>query len=255
MANLELFSQKTMSSREIAELTGKEHNDVLKAIRAMEPAWVKVGGGNFSLSYYTSEQNKKLPMYELTQPECLYVATKFNDEARAKLVIRWQELELKENTPKFKIPQSYSEALRLAADKEEENQRLLIENKEKDKQLEEQAPAVLFKQSVEGSSTNISVERMAKILCQNGVDIGQNRLYDWFVENGYLIRHKRWSKTKGKYQNDYTMTQRAAELKVFFENPTVINPVVSPSFTKHTIKVTGKGEVYFVNKFLSKKKV
>ena len=82
-----------MTSLEIAEVTGKPHNDVLKAIRKMEQAWVKVNGGNFSLVDYTDSKGELRPCYSLTKTECLYIATKFNDEARAKLVIRWQQLE------------------------------------------------------------------------------------------------------------------------------------------------------------------
>ena len=89
-----------MSSLEIAELSGKPHNDVMKAIRKMEIAWQKVQGGNFSLSSRTYELpnggRKEVPCYELTKTECLYIATKFNDEARARLVLRWQELEMAE---------------------------------------------------------------------------------------------------------------------------------------------------------------
>ena len=85
-----------MTSLEIAELTGKNHNDVLKAIRKMEPAWAKVTQGNFSLSTYQDVTGRTLPCYVLTKTECLYVATKFNDEARAKLVLRWEELEMEE---------------------------------------------------------------------------------------------------------------------------------------------------------------
>ena len=85
-----------MTSLEIAELTGKQHNDVLKAIRKMEPAWTQVTQGKFSLSTYQDATGRTLPCYSLTKTECLYIATKFNDEARAKLVLRWQELELQE---------------------------------------------------------------------------------------------------------------------------------------------------------------
>jgi phage regulator Rha-like protein len=92
MNNLKL-NKEVMTSREIAEVTGKPHNDVLKAIRAMEGAWYKVTKGNFSLSEYTDSTGRKLPMYELTKVECLYIATKFNDEARAKLILRWEALE------------------------------------------------------------------------------------------------------------------------------------------------------------------
>ncbi len=83
----------TMSSREIADITGKPHNDVLKAIRTMEPAWENVNGGKFSLVEYKDAKGQFRPMYQLNKTECLYVATKFNDEARARLVLRWEALE------------------------------------------------------------------------------------------------------------------------------------------------------------------
>ena len=92
-------SKQTMSSLEIAELTGKPHNDVMKAIRAMQPGWEKVSQGKFSLSSRKVQQPnggmREYPCYELTKTECLYVATKFNDEARATLVLRWEDLEKK----------------------------------------------------------------------------------------------------------------------------------------------------------------
>jgi transcriptional regulator with XRE-family HTH domain len=69
--------------------------DLLRSIRSMEPAWAKVSQSKFALANYLDEQGKIRPMYELTKRECLYIATKFNDEARAKLVIRWEELETK----------------------------------------------------------------------------------------------------------------------------------------------------------------
>ena len=85
-----------MTSLEIAELTGKQHKDVMKAIRNMEPAWVKVNGRKFALVEYQDKKGELRPCYQLTKTECLYIATKFNDEARAKLVLRWQQLELAE---------------------------------------------------------------------------------------------------------------------------------------------------------------
>ena len=85
-----------MTSLEIAELTGKNHFDLMRAIRKMEPAWRKVNGGNFSLVEYRDKKGQLRPCYQLTKTECLYIATKFNDEARAKLVLRWEELETEE---------------------------------------------------------------------------------------------------------------------------------------------------------------
>ncbi len=82
-----------MTSLEISQVIGKPHNDVMKAIRKMEPAWEKVNGRNFALVAYTDSKGEQRPCYSLSKTECLYIATKFNDEARAKLVIRWEELE------------------------------------------------------------------------------------------------------------------------------------------------------------------
>ena len=87
-----------MTSLEIAELTGKQHKHLMEAIRKMEPAWEKVHGSKFRLMF--REVNigngavRRDPCYSLTKTECLYIATKFNDEARAKLVLRWEELEM-----------------------------------------------------------------------------------------------------------------------------------------------------------------
>ena len=82
-----------MTSLEIAELTGKQHFHVMEAIRKMEPAWKKVCKSNFRLTSRTIVQpnggTREVPCYLLTKTECLYIATKFNDEARAKLVQGW----------------------------------------------------------------------------------------------------------------------------------------------------------------------
>ena len=124
-------SKQTMSSLEIAKLTGKPHNDVLKAIRAMEPAWEKVNGGNFSRVEYKDAKGEMRPCFELTKTECLYVATKFNDEARAKLVLRWEELEQKQRAQILQLPDftNPAEAARAWAQEYEQKQVLAIENK------------------------------------------------------------------------------------------------------------------------------
>ena len=82
-----------MTSLEIAEVTGKQHKDVLRAIRTREDAWAVAAGRKFALSEYKDSTGRTLPCYSLTKTETLYVATKFNDEARARLVLRWEELE------------------------------------------------------------------------------------------------------------------------------------------------------------------
>ncbi len=105
-----LSQEKALSSREVAEISSKQHKHVLAAIRKMEESWVKLGQPHFSPSIYFDSQGKKQSQYNLSKTECLYIATKFNDEARGKLVLRWEELE------KDKTPQTFADALQLAAD-------------------------------------------------------------------------------------------------------------------------------------------
>ena len=76
-----------MTSLEIDELTGKQHFHVMEAIRKMEPAWMKIAESKFRLGSYKDANGQLRPCYQLTKTECLYIATKFNDEARAKLTL------------------------------------------------------------------------------------------------------------------------------------------------------------------------
>ena len=181
-----LDANNTMTSLQIAEITGKPHNDVLKAIRSMEGAWVKVNGGNFSLVEYKDAKGEMRPMYALTKTECLYVATKFNDEARAKLVIRWEELERERQAGGFRVPQNLAEALRLAADQAERAEA-------QQRQIEAMKPKALFADAVATSDRSCLVAELAKILQQNGVNIGQNRLFAWLREHcadyGFILRY------------------------------------------------------------------
>lgn len=86
-------SEPRISSIEIAGLTGKQHKHVMEAIRKMEPTWEKVNGSNFRLVNYKDSKGELRPCYALTKTETLFIATKFHDEARARLVLRWEELE------------------------------------------------------------------------------------------------------------------------------------------------------------------
>lgn len=117
-----------MTSLQIAEITGKPHADVMKAIRKMEPAWSKINEGNFSLVEYKDKKGETRPCYSLNKEECLYIATKFNDEARAKLIKRWKELEEQHQKPS--VPQNYLEALKSLVKAEEEREQLALENKQ-----------------------------------------------------------------------------------------------------------------------------
>ena len=126
----------------------------------------------------------------------------------------------------------------------------LKEEREKNKLLQEDVkrmkPKEIFADAVSTSHTSILIGDLAKILKQNGVQTGQKRLFEWMRENGYLI------KRNGADRN--TPTQRAMEQGLFeVKESTVNNPDGSVRINR-TTKVTGKGQQYFINKFLSDKK-
>jgi len=109
--------------------------------------------------------------------------------------------------------------------------------------MEEQKPKVLFAESVEVAKTSILIGELAKLLKQNGINIGQNRLFEWLRNNGYLIRRQ---------GSDYNMpTQRAMEMGLFEIKETTITHSDGHIHVSKTPKVTGKGQVYFVNLFVS----
>lgn len=116
------------------------------------------------------------------------------------------------------------------------------ESKRMSAQLKEQAPKVLFANAVETAHNSILIGDLAKIIRQNGVDIGQKRLFEWLRQNGYLIKD-------GQSKN--MPTQKAMEMSLFeVKESTINNPDGSVRVTR-TTKVTGKGQTYFVKKFLS----
>lgn len=185
-------AKEYMTSREIATITGKPHNDVLKAIRAMENAWVKVNGGNFSLVEYTDAKGEKRPMYQLNKKECLYIATKFNDEARAKLVIRWEELETKERQTVPALPQTYLEALKALVLSEEQKQVLALEN-------ESMKPKADYFDTLVERGSNLNLRDTAKI-----IGVSERFFIEYLLLNGYLYRDaKRKLKPIAKYVGKY----------------------------------------------------
>lgn len=122
----------------------------------------------------------------------------------------------------------------------------LKEEREKRRALEQQAeadkPKVLFADAVSASHSSILVGELAKLLRQNGVDIGQNRLFAWLRDNGYLIRRS---------GSDYNMpTQRAMDMGLFSIKETAITRSDGSITISKTVKVTPKAQIYFVNKFL-----
>ena len=215
-----------MTSLQIAEITGKQHKDVLKAIRTMEPAWEKQAERKFSLSTCKDRSGKQIPMYELTKTECLYVATKFNDEARAKLVLRWEQLEkerlqaLQQPVPQSETPQTSTmpadprnmsrlQILQLALEAEEENERLkeekqeleavnyglLLEAGQKDQQIKQLTERTAYLDVIMSDQTAVTVSQIAQDYGMaavafnkllNGLRIQRRVGEQWILYSDYL---------------------------------------------------------------------
>lgn len=171
----------------------------------------------------------------------LYSLVMSSRKPEAKEFKRWVTHEVLPSIRKYgsynmDIPRTLPDALKAYASE--------IEAHNKTKALlEEQKPKVLFADAVNASHTSILVGDLAKLLRQNGLDIGQNRLFEKLRQEGYLIKQKGES---------YNMpTQRSMDMKLFeVKESTFTNPDGSTHITK-TSKVTGKGQIYFANRYLS----
>lgn len=201
-----------MTSLQIAEITGKRHADVMKSIRKMEPAWEKVAEGKFSLGSYKDENNQDRPCYSLNKEECLYIATKFNDEARAKLIKRWKELEEQHQKPS--VPQNYLEALKSLVKAEEDKQKLALENRKQQQEIlaiskenmelgnriTEMLPKVSYYDQILQSNATMTVTQIAQDYGMSAIKLnlllsdmkiqhkmrGQWILYGRFLTGGYV---------------------------------------------------------------------
>lgn len=228
---------QTISSMQIADITGKKHSNVMRDIRVLLDQGVSEF--NFELSSYRQPQPnggyKNVPCYNLTKKGCMILASGYNPLLREKIIDRWYELENEKRQSGFMIPQSFSDALLLAA-----SQAKQIEQQQE--QIKLQAPKVSFANAIISSNTSCLIGELAKILAQNGIQIGQNRLFKWMRNNGYL------GKKGERYNipNQQFIEQGLFELKkgVRSGNNGVLHTTITP-------KVTAKGQQYFINKFIS----
>lgn len=235
------IEQKYLSSREVAEMVGKDHNKLMRDIRVYieQLGESKIGHTDFfKESTYRTSQNKEQPCYLVTKKGCEFIAHKLTGvkgaEFTAKYIDRFHQME---ETIQNHIPQG-KELLALAV---LEAQKTI---EEQTAQIERMKPKEIFADAVATSHTAILIGDLAKLLKQNGVETGQKRLFVWMREHGYLIKRK---------GADWNMpTQKSMEMGLFeVKESTVNNPDGSVRINK-TTKVTGKGQQYFINKFLGR---
>ncbi|MDD3052496.1 MAG: phage regulatory protein/antirepressor Ant [Candidatus Cloacimonetes bacterium] len=219
-------------SRNIAEVFKKQHKHVLESIRNLEKD-VPNFGQMFFEGTLPDSYGRDQKVYFMNRDGFSLLAMGFTgSEAtrwKLKYINAFNALEKAWNTPE----QIFARALKMADEK--------IHSLETD--VKRMKPKEIFADAVSVSHTSILIGELAKILKQNGVSIGQNRLFEWLRSNSYLI---------SRSGIDYNMpTQKSMELGLFeIKERTINNPDGSVRITK-TVLVNGKGQQYFINKFLS----
>lgn len=179
MNNLIKVGEKEyMTSKEIAEVTGKEHKIVMRDIRNLIDQLGENNGYIFVLVEYIDLKGEKRPMYKLDKKSCLLLSSGYSVILRSKIIDRWEELEKEKRSGNFVIPSTFSEALMLAAKQAEE-----IE--EKNKLLLEQTPKVEFYNAVTGSEDTIDMRTVATVL---NMGIGRNKIFEVLRDKRVLDR-------------------------------------------------------------------
>lgn len=234
------FENPLFLAKDVAEWieyskTGKGAYDVSKMLNTVDDneklsGTIFVSGQNREMRFLTEDG-----LYEVLMQSRKPIAKEFKKEVKKILkTIRQNGMYVTEkllDNPDLAI-QAFTKL------KEEREKRKALEIK-----IESDKPKVLFADAVETSKTTILIGDLAKIIKQNGVDMGQKRLFTWLRENGYLIKRK---------GADYNMpTQKSMEMKLFEIKETAITHSDGHISVSKTPKVTGKGQQYFINIFLN----
>ena len=241
------FDTQTVSARDLYDLLSQE--DGVKGTERFSKWFERYSGYGFVQGVDFSTPNKKVRVQiegtrevqrevddidisvDMAKQICMLQRTEKGKEIRQYLI----DLEKAWNTPEQVMARALKIANQSIENLKTQNIALVADN-------ERMRPKEVFADAVATSHTSILIGDLAKLLKQNGVDIGQKRLFIWMRDNGYLIKRK---------GSDWNMpTQKSMELELFeVKESTVNNPDGSVRINK-TTKVTGKGQQYFINKFL-----
>ena len=230
-----------VSSRQVAENFGKEHSKVIRSIEGI--ANFGDTQGMFHKVSYVNEQNgQEYKEYLMNRDGFSLLVMGFTGkEAMAwklKYIEAFNAMEKKLSKPHLTLTEQMAQGL-LAA------QQLLSEKNKQVEHLtatiEQQKPKVIFADAVSASKTSILIGDLAKLIRQNGVEVGQKRLFEWLRQNGWLMK-------SGNSKN--MPTQRGMEMKLFEVKEGSYVDSNGVNVVTKTTKVTGKGQQYFVNIFL-----
>jgi anti-repressor protein len=233
-------NKAVVSSRKIAEVFEKEHKHVMETIRKLD-CNEEFNQSNFRPVEYKDAKGEMRPEYLITRDGFTLLAMGFTGKKAMEFKVKYiaafnaMEEELAHRVPAG-LPDFTNPiiAARAWADAEEGRLELAA-------QVERDAPKVLFADSVAAAHTDILIGELAKLLRQNGVEMGQTRLFAWLRDKGYLMK-------TGSSRN--MPTQKAMEAGLFRIKETVINKPDGSVHISKTPKVTGRGQVFFVNVFL-----
>ncbi|MBU9514463.1 phage antirepressor KilAC domain-containing protein [Burkholderia multivorans] len=235
----------TMNSVQIAELVEARHDSVKRTIERLAEKSVialppmvdmQIEGGNnrtYTTHVYVfrGEQGKR---------DSIIVVAQLSPEFTARLVDRWQELEAQATKPAFQIPQTLCEALRMAADLEEQRAALALDNEEKSRLLEQQKPHVEYAEALLGSTEVIDMGQMAQELSQAGFDIGRNNLFKRLRKDGIL-------------KPDNTPYREYADW--FHVEPRIFTDRSGNPHSSYTTLVTSRGEAALLRKYAPQRTV
>ena len=232
-------------SVKVARVFEKQHKNVMKSIRNILGSAQNLANQKwFAETTYTDAQGKRQPMFLMNRDGFSLLTMSLTGEKAMAFKVAFieqfnrMEQAIKELVPATPaIPQTFAQALRLAAEQAE-----TIEAQQK--QIEAQAPKVAFATAIINSPSSCGIDELAKLLKQNGVDMGEIRLFQWLRDKGYLCN-------MGTARNQ--PTQKALDMGLFELKPqTWTNPKTDEVMTTTRTMVTGKGKEYFINKFLFK---
>lgn len=247
MSNLVIMKdrQAVTSSLDVSETFSKRHDHVLRDLDELKEGVTQNWGDLFWEDTYIHPQNKQpYRMIYMNRDGFTLLAMGFTGkkaiEFKLKYIQAFNQMEnqlIEQAKDSYMIDDPVKRAEKWIQERKQV-QALELENS----QLK---PKAIFADSVSASETSILINDLAKLLKQNGIEIGGTRLFAWLRENGYLIRRK---------GSDYNMpTQRSMDLQLFQIKETAINHNSGRISISKTPKVTGKGQLYFINKFITDK--
>lgn len=236
--------QQTIDSRLVAEALEIRHKDLLEKIRNYEQ--ILISGKFRSLDFFISStykdsRNREKPCYMLTKKGCEMVANKTTGQKGVIFTAMYVEaFNQMEQQVSYKLPSTYKEALIELVHQVEENEKLQLDNKIKEKQIIENQPYVDFAKQVSDSVDLIDMNQMAKLIRDEGYDIGRNRLFKQLRDMDILMKN---NMPYQRYVNQGYFQVKESASKTAYGNKIFV-----------TTMVTGKGQIYIMEKIRNQNK-